>query len=249
MAIKTNDSSAEFGRKLYTGLQNFFIRAINPSKEQIKEIMGYEPKTEPEYVSQNDNGNAKVRLDIYLENPEFKIKTKISLWLENELSVSAGGNKQWINDIGQSCYAATPDTYEWFKQKDTARHAKKGEVMLHEFLAAWANVKQGDEVKLDTMEDIFKGNIKELTDLVPVLNNNSVRVLLGVREHEGKQYQDVYTRKFGRPYRKQTDDWTKQLNSQAGQFKSNYQNSLDFKEFTGSAALVTPDAKTDGDEF
>ena len=53
------------------------------------------------------------------------------------------------------------------------------------------------ECRLENIEDYFKGKFNEIKDAINLMPNNKVKVLFGVRTtDEGKQYQDVYTRKF-----------------------------------------------------
>ena len=107
MAIAKSDANeqvtVEF--KLYTGLCNMKIVAINPSTPEQIEALGFrKPNQAPEYHSiDSDSGNTKIRLDIYLENKEKNIRTKMALWLENADRISQSGKNEWINNQAQSC--------------------------------------------------------------------------------------------------------------------------------------------------
>lgn len=53
------------------------------------------------------------------------------------------------------------------------------------------------EASLEHIDDYFKGNFKELSDILALQPNNKVKVLFGVRNtDDGKQYQTAYTRMF-----------------------------------------------------
>lgn len=53
------------------------------------------------------------------------------------------------------------------------------------------------ECMLENIEDYFKGKFNEIKGAINMMPNNKIKVLFGVRTtDEGKQYQDVYTRKF-----------------------------------------------------
>ena len=53
------------------------------------------------------------------------------------------------------------------------------------------------ECRLENIEDYFKGKFNEIKGAINLMPNNKIKVLFGVRTtDEGKQYQDVYTRKF-----------------------------------------------------
>ena len=50
------------------------------------------------------------------------------------------------------------------------------------------------EARLEHIEDYFKGNFKELSDIINYQPNNKVKVLFGIRtSNEGRLYQSVYT--------------------------------------------------------
>jgi hypothetical protein len=242
MAVAKNEGSKKVvgdGKKLYTGLVNVLVVAINPTLAEL-ESMGVKYITsEPEYTTTNDIGKSKTRIDIWVKNPELGVNTKFSFWVEDEISVgTTSGKAQFINKIGQTSYAFSVEETQDFFDKDGARPALKGEADLVEFIRQWANVEAAGEVSLDTIKQIAAGDVKELKDLVKDLATNGVKILLGVKD--GK-YQTVYTKMFGRPYQKSTNMWTKKLNDSFGQFKADYQNSLDFKEYEG--ALATPDVE------
>lgn len=266
MALDLNDSSKQVVSTfaLYTGLANMRTVAINPTMEQIK-ALELPAQKEPEYTTdeqQKDENNQpfgeffkKTRIDIYLgcENP--KIKAKLAFWVEDRQRFNQKGDKvQWINLYGVSCWTpierdvdgtiikiVKPDEYEksakWFKM-DGARIAKPGEEMLHEWLKSWANVETGKRCQIETIDAIAQGNLSELQGIVQALQKNEVRYLLGVA---GGQYQAVYDKLFGRTYEKSNTRWIKKLQEQYGEFKADYQNSLDLKTFTGN--VTTPNAQ------
>ena len=54
-----NRSNEEGGsRKMYTGLANLKVVAINPNMNELSDL-GYNPQQEPEYISVTPEGNAK----------------------------------------------------------------------------------------------------------------------------------------------------------------------------------------------
>lgn len=53
------------------------------------------------------------------------------------------------------------------------------------------------EARLESIDEYFKGNFKELRDVIALQPNNKVKVLFGVRTTDGnKQYQAVYNQMF-----------------------------------------------------
>ena len=63
----------EVDKKLFTGLADLNVLAINPDAARIQEITGRDEVKEPEYGSFADDGTAKLRLDIWLANAELGI--------------------------------------------------------------------------------------------------------------------------------------------------------------------------------
>jgi hypothetical protein len=137
--IKNHTESENKGVQLYTGVANMKVIAINPNAAQLSKIYDKEVSTEPEYVSENDNGKRKVRLDIFLHNEEKDCIVKFPFWLEDEKRMSQAGNTQFINKKIQSTWSTSLEDLkenakmEWF-DNTTTREAKVGEVALYEFL-------------------------------------------------------------------------------------------------------------------
>ena len=76
---------------------------------------------------------------------------------------------------------------KWVKNEATGRREVVGLV----------DNPQDCECRLENIEEYFKGKFNEIKDAINLMPNNKIKVLFGVRTtDEGKQYQDVYTRKF-----------------------------------------------------
>lgn len=242
MAIKANKGNEVVTNevKLYTGVAKVRVVAVNPDMAAMQEMGMKNVKDEPQYVSSTDEGHNKVRLDFYLQSDKPAIKAKLSFWLEDvETITKAGDKKQFINHIAQSTYATSEAAlYDWFDTTDV-RVAKRGEADLHEFLRAWANVKSGEECKID-VAPFFESDFSELQSLVGMLSVNEIQVLLGVRVADnGNTYQDVYNRHFERSYTKSTKGWIKKLSDTYSTYKNDYQGELTLQEYAGPTS-VTP---------
>lgn len=243
MAVKGNSSNEaqvkEF--KLYTGINNVKIIAINPTLEEAK-ALGLPLRDEPKYEV-DDKGN--FRLDFYVSTGVTK--TKIAIFLKNEIRISKDGNKcEYINNIGQTSWGNidNPTFADWFS-KEGVRAALSGESTLISLIINWLNIKPGDECYLDTITKIVKGDIKEIKDLFTSYKNNEFRVMFTVRE--GK-YQSVYTGYFDRATNKSFTYWTGHLNKQKESgyaLKEAY--SFEFKEYvpTVSDEETKPEPKKD----
>ena len=84
-------------------------------------------------------------------------------------------------------FLGIPNVEKWAKNEETGRREVVGLV----------DNPQDCECRLENIEDYFKGKFNEIRDAINLMPNNKIKVLFGVRTtDEGKQYQDVYTRKF-----------------------------------------------------
>ena len=84
-------------------------------------------------------------------------------------------------------FLGIPNVEKWVKNEETGRREVVGLV----------DNPEDCECRLENIEDYFKGKFSEIKDAINLMPNNKIKVLFGVRTtDEGKQYQDVYTRKF-----------------------------------------------------
>ena len=91
------------------------------------------------------------------------------------------------------------------------------------------------------MEDITSGNnISELKSLVESLKDNEVRALVGVNDNK---YQKVYTRVFGRIKPQRDDLFVKELNKEFGEFKADYDKTLEWGPFMPTVETINADAE------
>jgi hypothetical protein len=250
MSISSNSSDKQvIGGRLYTGITNMKVVAINPTKAKLEEL-GYRPQNEPVYVSEEDEVK-KVRIDFLLAcqgpNPDDTVKAKIAFFLENKERQNQEGTKaEWMNNFGRSAWG-TPDgpptALKWFNAEG-ARPAKVGESDLYNFILNWLNVNPNDEARLEHFDALFAGNYAELQGLLASNPNNEVRVLLTVKD--GK-YQSVYNKYFDRATSKRLDYWEKHIKGQteAGYPpKDDFQASFAFQEWLAP----TVDSSDNGNE-
>ena len=160
MAIKSNNSTDEVigGIKLYSGITNMNILAVNPSMDELH-AMEIKVKQEPNY-NVDINGEEYFKLVLWLGNNE--LKTRMEILLQDKPRVSKSGKNQWLNNVGQSTWSDGAPTYDWWKNADTSRKAYVGEETLIDFIKAWANVANGDEVYFESISKIVKGDVSEV---------------------------------------------------------------------------------------
>ena len=240
MAIKSNDSNVEVsggGVKLYSGLGNFKVIAVNPTMAELHDL-GIMVKQDPNYFV-DLNGTEYFKLTFWIKNAD--LTTRFDILMNGSERVSQTGKNQWINSIGQSTWSDGEPEYDWFK-KEGLRKALTGEETLINFVKQWANVANGDEAYFDSIAKIVKGDVTEVKALVKLLENNEVRLLIGVKD--GK-YQTVYTKVFGRVKPQRDDLFIKNLNDDYGTFNAEFDITLAWGTFTPELAVVTPDGDSD----
>lgn len=255
MAFNSNASDTKVFKeiKLYTGLHNMKVVAINPTKAKLEE-MGYKPQNDPVYLTTEEKVK-KLRLDFHLlgDSPEGeKIMTKVAFFLENQHRVNRDGDKsEWINDFGRTAWSAQgdpdnpPTGLTWFKS-ETARRSHVGEADLHLFLVNWLNIGPDDEAKMDNFLAIFEEDYSELQGLLAGNIDNEVRVLLTVRD---SKYQSVYNKYFDRASNKRTNYWDSHVKNQTSNgyaIKEDYQNSFALQEWAEPATRPDTGAEEEG---
>ncbi len=245
MAIQSNASTEEVtggGREFYSGLTNVKVIAVNPTKDQLN-ALDINIKTEPAY-SGTTNDQDWNKVSFWLQNDDGKYR--LDFFLRKEHKQSKTGKYQWINNTGQNTWSEDAPTYEWWNSEGQ-RKAYEGEVDLIEFTKAWANVASGASVYFDTIDDIVNGNVTEIKTLASALQNNQLRVLIGVKDDK---YQGIYTGYFGRVKPQRDDLFIKALNDEYTQFKNHDFNAdLKWGKHISTASLVTPDTIGENDDW
>jgi len=240
MAIKSNDSNVEVangGVKLYSGLANFKVIAVNPTLAELHEL-GIMVKQDPNYFV-DLNGTEYFKLCFWVKNDD--LTTRFEILMNSEERISKSGKHQWMNNVGQSTWSDGEPEYDWFK-KEGLRKALTGEETLINFVKQWANVANGDEAYFESIAKIVKGDVAEVRALVGLLASNEVRLLIGVKD--GK-YQTVYTKVFGRVKPQRDDIFAKNLNDEYGAFNAEFDTTLAWGTFIPELAVVAPDADTE----
>ena len=252
MAIDSNDSNVEVikGIKLYSGITTMKVLAVNPTMEKLHS-MDIKVKQEPVYFTEI-NGTEYFKVVFWMTNSEVigNVTTRAEFLLSDKPQTSTAGDKtQWINSVSpiQDTWSAEAPTYEWWK-KEGERKAYVGEVKLIKFIQAWANVAGGGQVMLDTINQIVKGDVTEIQQLVTALQNNQVRVLLGVKD---SKYQQVYMNYFGRVKPQRDDFFIKPLNDEYTKFKADYNETLDYSEFIPriEPTAIVPDTPAEDSDW
>ena len=204
-------------------LEKFYGRDIENAPEYIgvAEVNGEQvPQVRLDFLVEADPDKYK-----NAEGQPIGLKSRVTLFLRKAHRVSSAGKMQIIDKYGRTAWA-TPQEIE-AKQIPVYSNGKpanidadyrlayNGEEDLIKFLIAYLNIpscqryvngewvmndasKLSDsEAMLEHIDDYFKGDVKELKNILSYQPNNKVKVLFGVRTAEdGRQYQTVYTRMF-----------------------------------------------------
>jgi hypothetical protein len=200
----------DFGKKV--GLFEGTVVAINPTAEQFKDVLGIELAEDSkatEYAGESKDGNATLRVSIWLKDVKSGHHFNANFFLEDkERENKDGSKKQYINQVGNCTWASDEDQLpQWFKgtasQPRDYRVAYSGEEELYEFLRTW--IYELDYSKADTIlsidwKKLMRGNLKELTSQIggELTGNVIAMATVVVREKDGesKEFQGVYNRAF-----------------------------------------------------
>lgn len=155
------------------------VVAINPTLEERAKLFNTEVKDdakEIEYISTDEEGNTKLRLDFYYSNSEVGIK-RYSVTLINKERRNKNQDKyQYISSIGTTSWAedesGLPEWFKKFTDKEGAvlgdkeiRVALEGEELLFIFLRAFfSGYKDNDPEKSITFnyKKLFAGDYREI---------------------------------------------------------------------------------------
>ena len=150
---KTQESTEGGGGfKRYIGLGSSFVKAVNPSKKELDEIMGFESANEPEYIKDTDNGKEAYIHFIVETDPKqcngIDIKNRLMFLLRQAPAYNKDQTKvQVIDGYGNHVWANTEDAKAGkkllssngipLKIDDKYRMACVGECDLIDFLKAY----------------------------------------------------------------------------------------------------------------
>lgn len=205
--------------KLYTGVENFKVVAVNPTKEELEKMYDRELNFTPEYIgeanvkdSDGDRTVKQIRLDFFLANEDNSITTKVQFYIADTHHRSASGKFKCINSFGKDVWLnrnaegklEIPENMQWYND-DGVKVARRGEVEMISFLVNLLNLPFNlDKVsdvsecyaRIDSPEwqKIIAGDVTLLRNLIAG-TNNKVGVLLGVKTTgEGKLRQTVFNK-------------------------------------------------------
>jgi len=189
---------------LEVGLMLGKIVAINPTKEEYKEILRIELKEDSkatDYLGEKD-GNTTLRIDIWLEKikPEGEFK-KVTFFLENKVKATKDNTKtQKINSVGSTSWASDTALPAFFVKHEW-REAFVGEEELYNFVRTWLgglDLSDADSTLLADWKQLMKGKVTHFKDQIggEYATNVVVPVVVKsvIKEGETKEYQSIYNK-------------------------------------------------------
>ena len=195
----------EFAKKI--GLFEAKVIAVNPTAEEYADVLGRQLKEDSkatEYLGTSQAGNARLRIDFWLEEVKNKEKFKLTFFIENkEKENKDGTKKQYINNVGRCTWADSPNNLPtWFKEREN-RVAFVGEEDLYNFLRSWlSNIDFSSKKSTLQLEfnKLIKGNVKELKEQIVgewAANIVALATISSKETPDGvKEYQGVYNKAF-----------------------------------------------------
>jgi hypothetical protein len=179
--VNTETSSV---RKFYTGLTQIKIVAINPTLDQLSDLIGEDiaKKFDTNYSMSEFNGVDTRPIVFWVTDLDENISpTPVQISISKDDVVSRAGNAQFINDYLQSTYSANLDTLmnnermSWFS-KTGIKNARIGEVQFYDILTKCLkmNTKEGNAIEVLRTENldfdsVLNGNYDGLRNLVNYL--------------------------------------------------------------------------------
>lgn len=179
MELKKSTSTG--AKKLFTGIASMRVIGINPTTEELAELLGYEAKSDAEeikYEGKTEKGDDYVDINFWLEadTPE-KQKFNARFRLVNKPVISQNtGKSQWVNQSASSTWIDNEENLQaWFTEfrdkkgnlitkdeegeltgKKIIRQAIQGEANLYKFLRAWFGKASFSSERTNTLIDVNK---------------------------------------------------------------------------------------------
>lgn len=196
----------------FVGFTKVEVAAINPTKSEINKLLGKEDSDndkEIEYLSEDNEGNKKLRMSFWLRSEKLDRFFVYSFNLIDKVRMNKAGDKhQYVNSVCDSSWADSPenlpDFFTSFIEEGESVGEKKvkeaimGEADLCSLVRVWLGRLNWKNPKTEVMIDtktLFKENYKELRSQIDGNYCTPFVALLGVRTDESdpnKNYQQVY---------------------------------------------------------
>lgn len=236
-------------KNLFTGVGEVEVLCVNPSKNEIEEMLGVEITAEPNYITNKEDGTSSTRIDFWVKPVGYETLSKVTFWLDHKPYVSREkGLYHFINNQLRDTWAKSEeevleklqgDMGTWFKPQGL-RKAHSGELELYTFLVTLFNldIENSEGVQFDNFNNILNGDMTEIRNYLNNFKQNNsgnyrtVKVLFGV-DSEGRQ--TIYSKGFANAKQKTFKRLLDLATGQYTEFKSFWGNSTDFKIYEPNA--------------
>lgn len=220
--MQLSESKSTGSKKLYTGIFSATVKAVNPDKEELAELIGYELKenaNEQKYEDTDKDGNEVVIISFWEQTPEkqwFNSRFRIT----DKICTNKDGTKtQYVNQLGDATYVDDeknlPNWFKHFTDKDNniigdkyVRKALIGEANLYNFIKSWLGkvdwFSADTKILIDDMKKLFRNVDKYVADeyktLLPGTDNAKYTddivalavIYTGEKDDKIVHYQNVY---------------------------------------------------------
>lgn len=189
------------------GLVEVRVIAINPTAEEIKEVLGRELKegsTETDYLGETRDGDTKLNLVVWMQDVKTEEKYRMKFSLIDKVWTGRSGKTQFVDNIGRTTWAFDVETInsKMLAAGRPFRECHIGEGDMYSFLRKWLDIdftKEKAILQVD-WKALMKGNVKMLKDQIgredkldsPFVILNTV----GTNPNTGVEFQNVWTREF-----------------------------------------------------
>jgi len=175
---------------------------INPTRNQFKDILGWEREKDPEYITRIENIKT-LKLDIWAREVSTGARVRIQQLLQDVPSELTDKKVRYIDKKGNTSFwvSDTSKFKDWFLANEPWI-ARRGEVELYRFLCAHT-AKLDKEKPFSRKIDwnaLMKGDVSELNEIKTMAIATNVLATLTVRmgKVDGgfKEFQSVYHKDF-----------------------------------------------------
>lgn len=146
-----SNTTSSAAPSLYTGLTNFRVLDVNPTKEQIEGYLGKEYKLNVNYDRLEFGGKMVRPYEVWLEHVDGLVEpSSVRFYLGESDDINQNGTIRFVNAKGVTTQAKSEELVkdnpkqEWF-WKDAFRVAKQGEFALYTFMQQLMRYNNRDE--------------------------------------------------------------------------------------------------------
>ncbi len=251
--MEFNKKIEEVIKPIFTGLAVCKVVAVNPTKRDLINMGIYEEGTDKTPTYLNDKGTMRVEFWLETVNKD-KVLSKIAFFISDTPLVSTKTKVDKIlqfDAFGRSCWGEPNPKYIDVKTLQEGDYGKIGLVNFFRVLTKIERTKALDVEELN-FDKIIAGDTSHLKKILEEVNSygEQEKVLMGVKALFGVKdgYQDVYTTVWP-DTTVNIAKITKDVTSNYGGYKEDYQGSLEWKQYVPSMEInaLKPDTPVQTD--